>query len=128
MKVREIMTPAIAIDASTTISHFVNHYAFRYRHRVYPVVELDRFIGLIDVRSIKGLPATEWPTTKIGAFLSDPSTYCTLDPDTAATEGLRRILANNCAIAPVVRRDTLFGILTRSDVLRVIELKRDMAA
>jgi CBS domain-containing protein len=128
MRVQEVMTPAVAVDTSMTISNFVNNYVFRYHHRLYPVVELNRFIGMIDVRSIKGVPSNEWPTTKIGAFLCDPAKYCVLDPDTAATEGLRRLLANNCAIAPVVRRDALLGVLTRSDVFKIIELKRDIAA
>jgi hypothetical protein len=37
-------------------------------------------------------------------------------------------MANNCTIAPVVRKDSLMGVLTRSDVFKIIELKRDIAA
>src|SRR5206468_1289726 len=81
MKLREIMTPPIAVNTSMTISQFVNDYVFHYHYRVFPVLELNRFIGMIDVRSIKNVPAEEWPMTKIGGYLSDPSTYRVLDPD-----------------------------------------------
>ncbi len=128
MKLREIMTPPIAVNTSMTISQFINDYVFHYHYRVFPVLELNRFIGMIDVRSIKGVPPNEWPTTKIGAFLSDPSTYCALDPDIDATDALRIMMTQNCSKAPIVRQSELLGILTRSDLLKLISLKRDIAA
>jgi len=128
LKVREVMTPAVAVDTSMTISQLVNEFVFHYHYRTFPVVELGRFIGMIDVRSIKGVPAADWPTTKIGPYLSDPSTYATVDPDIDATDALRVLLARNCSTAPVVRNGTLLGILTRSDLFKLVSLKRDIAA
>jgi Zn-dependent protease len=128
MTVREIMTPAVAVDTSMTISQFVNEYVFHYHYRVFPVLQLNRFIGMIDVRSIKGVPPNDWPTTKIGGYLSDPSTYCTIDPDMDATDALRLLIRKNCSKAPILRNGTLVGILTRSDLFKLISLRRDMAA
>src|SRR5207253_2044744 len=128
MKIREIMSPPIAVNTSMTISQFVNDHVFHYHHRVFPVLELDRFIGMIDVRSIKGVPAEDWPTTKIGGYLSDPSTYCALDPGVEATDALHRLMMQNCDTAPIVRNGVLLGILTQSDLFKLISLKRDIAA
>jgi Zn-dependent protease/predicted transcriptional regulator len=128
MKIAEIMAPAIAVDSSTTISKFVNDYVFHYHYRVFPVVELGRFVGMIDVRSIKAVSPNDWPTAKIGAFLSDPSTYCVLDPDMDATAALRLLMTRNSSKAPVVRKGTLIGFLTRSDLFKLVSLKRDIAA
>jgi CBS domain-containing protein len=83
---------------------------------------------MIDLRSIKVVPAAEWPTTKIGAFLSDPSTYCVLDPDMDATDALRLMMTQNCSKAPVVRKERLEGVLTQSDLFKLVSLKRDIAA
>jgi Zn-dependent protease/predicted transcriptional regulator len=128
MKITEIMAPAIAVDSSTTISKFVNDYVFHYHYRVFPVVELGRFVGMIDVRSIKAVSPNDWPTSKIGAFLSDPSTYCVLDPEMDAINALRLLMTPNCSKAPIVRKGTLMGFLTRSDLLKLVSLKRDIAA
>ena len=128
MKLREIMTPPIAVDTSTTISQFVNEYVFHYHYRVFPVVESNRFVGLIDARSIKGVPPSDWPTARIASYLSDPSTYCILDPDVDATDALRALLSRNCNKAPVVRNGELLGMLTSSDLLNLVSLKRDIAA
>ncbi len=128
MKLAEIMTPAVAVDTSMTISQFVNDYVFHYHYRVFPVVELGRFIGMIDVRSIKGVPPNEWPSTKIGGFLSDPSTYHVLDPNMDATDALRLLMTQDSSKGVVVRNGTLMGVLTRSDLLKLISLKRDIAA
>jgi len=128
LKLRDIMTPPIAVNTSMTISQFVNDYVFHYHHRVFPVLELHRFVGMIDVRSMKGVPPNDWPTTKIGAYLSDPSTYCVLDPDMDATDALRYFMSRNCSKAPIVKNETLMGILTRSDFLKLVSLKREIAA
>jgi Zn-dependent protease/predicted transcriptional regulator len=127
-KLREIMAPVVAVNTSMTISQLVNDYVFHYHYRVFPVLELNRFIGMIDVRSIKGVPPNDWPTTKIGGYLSDPSTYCVLDPDVDATDALRLLMSQNCSKIVIVQNGTLLGILTRSDLFKLISLKRDIAA
>jgi Zn-dependent protease/predicted transcriptional regulator len=128
MKLRDIMVPAIAVDSSVSISEFVNEYVFHYHYRAFPVLENRRFTGMIDVRSIKSVPTSEWPTRKIGAYLSDPSTYCVLDPETEAANALQILMSRNCSKAPVVRNGILLGILTRSDVYKLVALRRDIAA
>jgi Zn-dependent protease len=128
MKISEIMAPPIAVDTSMTISEFINNFVFHYHYRVFPVLELGRFVGMIDVRSIKAVPPNDWPATKIGAFLSDPATYCILDPDMDATDSLRLLMTQNCSRAPIVRKGALMGFLTRSDLIKLVSLKREIAA
>jgi CBS domain-containing protein len=128
MKLREIMKPPIWVNTSMTISQFVNDYVFHHHYRAFPVLEMNRFIGMIDVRSIKGVGPEKWSCTKIGGYLSDPTTYCVLDPDTEATEALRMLLARNCSRAPIVSNGVLVGLLTRKDLFKLISLKRDIAA
>jgi len=128
MKLREIMAPPVAVETSMTIAHFINEYVFHYHYRVFPVLESGRFLGVVDVRSMKGVPPGDWPTTRIGAYLSDPSTYCVLDPNLDATDALRTLLTRNCSKAPIVRNGLLLGFLTRSDLFKLVSLKRDIAA
>jgi Zn-dependent protease/CBS domain-containing protein len=128
MKLSEIMVPPVAVDSSKTISEFVNNFVFRYHYRAFPVLDNGRFIGMINVRSIKGVPSAEWPITKIVDYLSDSSSYCVLDPDIDATEALRILTQQNCTKAPVVRNGTLIGMLTRSDLFKLIALRREIAA
>lgn len=128
IKLREIMVPPTSVSPSMTISEFINNYVFHYHYRTFPVVENGKFVGMIDVRSIKGIPADQWPSVKIGDYLSDPSTFCVLSPDIEATDALRRFVTKNCSKAAIVRDGHLLGLLTRSDLFRLISLKRDIAA
>ena len=128
LKLREVMTPPTPVHTSMRISEFINSYVFHYHHGAFPVLDNNRFAGMIDVRSIKGVPAEEWPNKKIGNYLSDPSTYCVLSPDMEAAEALRILITQNCANAVIVRDGTLLGTLTRTDLLNFIQLKRDIAA
>jgi CBS domain-containing protein len=51
-----------------------------------------------------------------------------LDPEVDATEALRLLMTQNCSKAPIVRHGELLGILTRSDLFKLVSLKRDIAA
>jgi Zn-dependent protease/predicted transcriptional regulator len=128
MKLRDIMVPAIAVDNSISISELVNEYVFHYHYRAFPVLKHGRFIGMIDVRSIKGVPTAAWPTTKIAGYLSDARDYCVLDPETDANDALHILMSRNCSKAPVVSNGVLLGILTRSDLHKLVALRRDIAA
>jgi CBS domain-containing protein len=128
MKLTEIMTPPTAVDISTTISEFVNEYVFHYHQRVFPVLENGRFAGMVDARAIKGVPSSDWPVTRIGGFLSNPSTYRILAPDVEASEALGVLMSEKCSEAPIVRDGVLLGMLTREDLFRLVSLKRDLAA
>jgi CBS domain-containing protein len=127
LRLRQIMTPPVAVDASVTISEFVNDYVFHYHNRVFPVLKNGRFAGMIDIRSIKHVPLSDWPDTAIGGFLSDPSTYCLLDPNLLATEALL-LMTEEYTEAPIVHDGVLLGMLTRSDLFKLVSLKSDLAA
>jgi Zn-dependent protease len=128
MKLREIMTPPIAVTTSMPISQFVSDYVFHYHLRIFPAVENHRFAGMIDVRSLKGIPPVEWPSLRVGDYLSNSSAYCVLDPDIDATDALRLLVTQNCDEAPIVRDGILLGMLTRADLFKLISLKGDLAA
>jgi Zn-dependent protease len=128
MKLREIMAPPIAVDSFTPVSKFVNDYIFHYHYRVFPVLENGRFVGMADVRALKNIPPTEWATTKVGALLADSASYCVLDPEIDAADALHTLVARNCNIAPVVHHGELIGMLTRSDIFKLVALKREIAA
>lgn len=125
---RQIMSPSIAVEASTPVSDFVNNYVFRYHDRAFPVVANGRFIGMTDIRSIKRIPASEWSSARIGECLSDASTYCVLDPDVDAGEAMQLLSAGKRTHAPVVREGILLGMLTRDDLFKLVSLKNDLAA
>jgi len=125
---QQVMSPPITLDVSMFVSTFISDYVFHYHDRVFPVVEERRFAGIIDVRSIKGVPVNEWPSVRIGGYLTNPATYRVLDPDLDAAEALRLLLSGHSSYAPVVRDGALVGMVTRDELLKLISLKSDLAA
>src|SRR5262249_28718254 len=103
LTLRQIMSPAVAVDVSMPGSGFVSDYVFHYHDRTFPVVENGRFAGLIDLRSIKRIPVNEWPEVRIGGYLSNPSSFLILDPDLEAGEALRLLANGTRTCAPIVR-------------------------
>jgi acetoin utilization protein AcuB len=54
-------------------------------------------------------------TLRVGSFMTPAPIV--VEPDTPAEEAVRLMLANNIGCLPVMRAETLVGIITRSDVL-----------
>jgi Zn-dependent protease len=128
LTVGQIMSPAAAVDVSMLVADFVNNYVFHFHDRMFPVTEQGRFLGMIDVRSIKRIPTNEWSSVRIGGYLCDPSDYRVLDPDLEASEALRVIVNGNQTHAPIVRNSVLIGMLSRGDLFKLISVRSDMAA
>jgi predicted transcriptional regulator len=127
MKLREIMTSPVAVHSSMTILQFVNEPVFHYHYRVFPVLELDRFAGMIDVRSLRNLPPQDWPTRKSENVFRIRRHTAFLNPDLNATDALRLLVSRNCGGARRAKR-TLIGILARPDLFKLISPKQEMAA
>jgi hypothetical protein len=83
---------------------------------------------MLDVRAMKKVPASDWPTTYIDPFLADSSQYCVLSPEMDAPDALKLLLEHPMGKAPVVLGETLLGDLTRQNMVEVIALKSDLAA
>jgi CBS domain-containing protein len=128
LRLRQIMSPAVAVEKSMLVSDFINDYVFHYHDRAFPVIENGRFAGMIDLRSIKRIAVNEWPLVRIGGYMADPSTYFILEPDVEASEALRLLVSGNRTCAPIVHDGVLLGMLTRDDLFKLISVKRDLAA
>jgi CBS domain-containing protein len=128
LKVQDIMGPPVAVDKGTTIADFINNYVFHYHDRAFPVLDRGRFIGMLDARAMKKVPASDWSSTYIDPFLADSSQYCVLRPEMDAPDALKLLMEHPMGKAPVVNGDTLLGYLTRQNLVEVIALKSDLAA
>lgn len=123
--IAELMAPSIeTIPAGYTLDRFVDERLMASRHGLYPVVEGDKWLGIVKPEDILRTPRETWKTKTMGEI-------CTPAVDTPvagllddAAQVMDRMRAQDVQRMPVVHRGSVVGIVTLQDLLGSLELWR----
>ncbi len=113
---REVMT----VDPSTPI-HVVLDQMYATKHLGFPVVERGALIGMV---TLDDLHRTN-PIDRDALIVRDVMTRgaLSLPPEAPVVDALRVMSEQNIGRVPIVREGDLLGIVTRTDIMKVIELR-----
>ncbi|MGD9736050.1 MAG: site-2 protease family protein [Solirubrobacterales bacterium] len=111
--------PALTIPARTTVAAAVSEYFGPRGYVAFPVLDGERLAGLVDVAAIERVPLRERQRVTVGEVASyEPGLVVDEDQDVA--ELLERPAFERVGRAVVVTRDGGFGIVSITDVRRVL--------
>ena len=110
------VTPNLAVSKVTEMMLATKHLGF-------PVVEHDKLVGMITLVDVNRISQTDREAKQVRDIMTrDP---ITLPPSAPVMDALRIMSARNIGRIPVVQDGRIIGIVTRSDILKVAELKKD---
>lgn len=126
VRVRDVMTPEpLVAPPFLSVQEFLDRYVFNHRYATYPIVEDERPVGLLSLNRIREVPAEERRATSARRVACPMEEVATAGPDEPLLEVLPRM--QGCADGRVLVVDDdgrLIGIVSPTDVARVIELSR----
>jgi Zn-dependent protease/predicted transcriptional regulator len=121
--VKDIMTKdVISVSPSMSVEDLVQ-FIFQKKHMGYPVMEGNRLRGIVTLTDIERIPYID----RYAAQVSDIMTREVLSvPSTSlASDALKIISSKNIGRVIVVDNGSLVGILSRSDIVRVLRLRSE---
>lgn len=101
--------------------HEVIARMYATKHLGFPVVEHGELIGMVTVADVHAMPSIDRDAMQVRDIMTRQP--MTLPPSAPVTEALRVMSAHNIGRIPVVKDGVLVGIVTRTDIFKVIELK-----
>jgi Zn-dependent protease/CBS domain-containing protein len=128
LRVEHLMVPdPVVVPAETTVKDFIERVFLATRHTAYPVMSGRRAAGIVSFRRALELSPAVWPTTSVAeimvgakeAAVEPTAPLADVLPDLAQSD-LRRLL--------VCRNGSLVGLLSWTDVSRVLEVRLGLAA
>jgi Zn-dependent protease len=120
--VTSVMTsPPEAAPPGLSVRDFVLEYALRRGQRALPIVEDGRLIGIVSITDAKHLEQEVWATTPVGEVMTRMPLK-TLTPDADLAAALQMMVENGVHQLPIVQDGALVGMLSRSDVMRYLQL------
>lgn len=120
VKVRDIMTKSVdTIDAGATVSQCLQ-LMFQKKHLGYPVLENGRVVGIVTLSDVSRVPEQLRDATLVRDIMT--RNVITLKPDDDAAVALQKISQHRVGRLIVMEGDSLAGIVSRTDLVRAIEL------
>ncbi|HUU10269.1 MAG TPA: site-2 protease family protein [Phycisphaerae bacterium] len=118
----------VTVPADLTLERLVTDYFYRYRQAGFPVVDGEALGGMITLKDVQAVPRVGWPYQRVASVMRPLGNgeVAHLDDDLAAA--FRLMMQQGREEMAVVENGRLAGILTRDDMLRLVQIRRDLGA
>ncbi len=122
MRVKEIMTREVhSVGPDISIQQFVNSYMKEHKHRGFPVVSGGRLLGIVTDHDVRQVPVEYWDEKAVKDIMKPAEELVTVEPDDTASDAFMKMAREGVGRLPVLDGGNLVGIITRSDIVNVIQ-------
>ena len=115
-----------AVPPDISVEQIVDSYVLSRNVRCFPVQSGDDLLGLSTLEDIRHVPRDQWPLTPISSTMTAFDRLHAVAP----TEDLRHVLQVMAQAdinqVPVVDGHRLIGLISRSDIIRLMQTRREM--
>jgi Zn-dependent protease/CBS domain-containing protein len=110
-----------------SLTELVNEHMLRHSQRCVPIVVGGDLLGLVTMNDLQKFPHEEWPTTSAFKAMTPQEKLHVVSVDDDLTQALELMARHDVHQVPVMDHRDFLGFVTRADVLRLIQLRSQMA-
>ena len=119
---RMMQTDFDVIAPDLRVDELVDQRLMHTDHRVFPVVQDDRFMGLVCLSDVRKIERDAWPGTTVREIMTKTDELTKIGPQEDAAEALFTLSRRGVNQIPVVENDKLRGLIRREDILKWLSL------
>jgi len=126
IRVSEVMdlSPPV-VDPGLPVYQFVFAHVLGHGQRVALVERSGQLLGIVSITDAKHVPESAWSTTPVANIMTR-APLRTVSPTTAVADALQLLTENEINQVPVVDESSVVGMLSRADVLRLLQLRKEV--
>jgi CBS domain-containing protein len=114
-------SPVTTVPPNLPVSQVIT-MMYSSKHLGFPVVERDTLIGMVTLADVNRTSPIDREAMQVRDIMTrDP---ITLPPAAPVIDALKIMSARDIGRIPIVQDDKILGIVTRTDILKVTELKQ----
>jgi Zn-dependent protease/predicted transcriptional regulator len=114
-------SPVTTVPPTLPLSEVIT-MMYTSKHLGFPVVDRDTLIGMITLADVNRTSSIDREAMQVRDIMTHNP--ITLPPDAPVIEALKIMSARNFGRIPVVQDGKILGIVTRTDIIKVTELKQ----
>lgn len=127
VRVEEIMSKdVLTVAPSVSLDDLVNKYFFEHRFSRFPVADEGKLIGVITLHDVKEIPKENWERVTAAEVVEPLPKSHTIGPSEQAVDALMQMAKEETGHLLVIEDETLVGLVTRSDIIRLIRIKSEL--
>ncbi len=124
IKVRDIMVrDIVSLSPLLSIDEAVNAYFLRYGYGGFPVIEAEKFLGIVTLKEIKEVPRENWSRVKVSDVFVPHSTRWEAAPEEDIMKALELMISEDKGRIAVTKNEGIIGLITRSGIARYAQIK-----
>lgn len=116
------------VDADTTLRHFVDDQLLRNAAGCFAVSRDHHVIGLVTPEDVKHVDRGRWDTATVSEAMRPLRQLHPVESSVPASEALEQMGRENVDRLPVVDHGELEGVVTRSRLIQLLKVRRNLAA
>ena len=114
------------IPADITLDQVVHEFVMMYNHPAFPVMDNGQLLGLLCVNDVRAVPREQWGYVAARQVVPPLSEANSISPQTDAWDTLVKMTADNCGRLMVVEDGRLLGIISRTDIMRLMRMRMEL--
>ena len=114
-------TPVTTVPPSMPVSQVIA-MMYSSKHLGFPVVERDTIVGMITLADVNRTSSIDREAMQVRDIMTRE--IVTLPPDAPVMDALKIMSARNIGRIPIVADGKILGIVTRTDILKITELRQ----
>lgn len=123
IQVKDIMTrDVVSVSPSMTVEDLIK-FMLEKKHMGYPVMEGDNLKGIVTFTDAQSVPYPERPVTQVSDIMTRD--VISVSPDAQASDVLKLVSSKNIGRIIVINNGSVVGILSRTDLVRILRLKSE---
>jgi len=129
VRVADVMArDCTTVDARTPLKQFVDEQVVRTAARCFAVTQDGSIVGLISPEDVKAVNRDSWDRTPVSEAMRPLQSLHPVSPEISAGDALELMGRENINQLPVVANGHLEGVVTRSYLVHLWQVRREMMA
>jgi predicted transcriptional regulator len=127
LKARDIMnTDFETVPAGLPVQTLVDDYILKRKERVFLVSVGGDLRGIVCLEDVKALPREEWPNAPVSQVMTPREKLQSVPLDADGNAILASLATRDVHQVPVMEGDKVVGVICRTDILRVLQLRSEL--
>ncbi|MGV8074177.1 MAG: site-2 protease family protein [Syntrophobacteraceae bacterium] len=114
----------VSVPPDLSITDLVTKYILRYGYKGYPVVKDGRAIGVVSLSNVINFTEDEQKILTVEEAMMPVNERISIRPQQSVAEAMRRMTGEDSGRLLVIEADRLAGMITKTGLLRFLEIKR----
>lgn len=127
LKARDLMNREFeTVQTGLPVQNLVDDYILKRKERVFLVTEGDGLEGIVCLEDVKRMPREKWAESAVRDIMTPKDKLQSVGLDADGKDILSSLTAKDIHQIPVMDGGRVAGIICRSDVLKILQLRSDL--